>query len=73
MPPEWVTHKATWLSWPHNPNTWPNKPLEPVQATFVEIIRFLVPHEEVHINVTGEQMEQEIRELVKKAALHAIM
>ena len=69
MPPEWVTHKATWLSWPHNPNTWPNKPLEPVQATFVEIIRFLVPHEEVHINVTGEQMEQEIRELVKKSGI----
>lgn len=69
MPPEWAPHKATWLSWPHNPNTWPGKSLEPVWATFIEIIRFLVAHEEVHINVTGEEMEQSIRDLVQKSGI----
>ena len=23
MPAEWAPHAATWLSWPHNAETWP--------------------------------------------------
>ena len=23
-PAEWAPHRATWLSWPHNPETWPD-------------------------------------------------
>jgi agmatine/peptidylarginine deiminase len=23
MPPEWAPHDGTWLSWPHNRETWP--------------------------------------------------
>ena len=23
MPAEWDEHEATWLSWPHDPETWP--------------------------------------------------
>ena len=22
LPAEWERHEATWLSWPHNPETW---------------------------------------------------
>ncbi|MCL4235936.1 MAG: agmatine deiminase family protein [Deltaproteobacteria bacterium] len=25
MPAEWETHEATWLTWPHDPGTWPGK------------------------------------------------
>ncbi|MFW5955474.1 MAG: agmatine deiminase family protein, partial [Rhodothermales bacterium] len=25
MPPEWSRHQATWLSWPHNEETWPEE------------------------------------------------
>ncbi|MDW8467495.1 MAG: agmatine deiminase family protein [Chloroherpetonaceae bacterium] len=69
MPPEWVTHKATWLSWPHNIHTWPEKSMEQIWATFVELVRFLVPHEEVHINTTGTEMEQEVLTLMRKSGI----
>lgn len=68
MPPEWAHHDATWLSWPHNVNSWPGK-FEPVPDVFIEIVRFLCPHEEVHINVTGQEMEDEIRRLVQKSGI----
>lgn len=68
MPPEWAHHDATWLSWPHNVNSWPGK-FEPVPDVFIEIVRFLCPHEEVHINVTGQEMEDEIRRLVRQSGI----
>jgi agmatine deiminase len=68
MPPEWATHDATWLSWPHKEASWPGK-FEPVPQVFIEIVRFLCPHEEVHINVTDDAMEQDIRTLVQKSGI----
>src|SRR5690606_30616434 len=34
MPPEWAPHTATWLSWPHNRETWPGcfEGVEPAMA-----------------------------------------
>jgi len=66
MPPEWTLHKATWLSWPHRPATWPGK-FEPVPALFVEIASWLSSSEEVHINVLDEVMEGEVHALFHKA------
>jgi agmatine deiminase len=62
MPPEWAFHKATWLSWPHRLETWPDK-FEPVPAVFVEIASWLSSSEEVHINVLDEVMERQVRDL----------
>src|SRR5512143_1620338 len=59
MPAEWAPHRGTWLSWPHRESSWPGR-FETVPGVFVEIVRHLVPHEEVHINVTGEAMETNI-------------
>jgi agmatine deiminase len=25
FPPEWAPHEATWLSWPHKQERWPDK------------------------------------------------
>jgi agmatine deiminase len=66
MPAEWAPHRGTWLSWPHRESSWPGK-FEPVPAVFAEIVRHLVPHEEVHINVNGPEMEATVRELLKAA------
>ncbi|MFN8650778.1 MAG: agmatine deiminase family protein [Gemmatimonadales bacterium] len=63
MPAEWVPHRGTWLSWPHRESSWPGK-FGPVPAVFVDIVRHLVPHEEVHINVAGDTMETVVRELL---------
>lgn len=66
MPAEWAPHRGTWLSWPHRESSWPGK-FEPVPGVFVEIVRRLVPQEEVHINVTGPEMEAEVRRLLEEA------
>ena len=64
MPAEWSPHRGTWLSWPHRESSWPGK-FGPVPAVFAEIVRHLVPGEEVHVNVLGPDMEADVRELLR--------
>jgi agmatine deiminase len=66
MPAEWEPHRGTWLSWPHNEATWPDK-FGPVPSIFARMVRHLADHEEVHINVAGSGMEQEVRRLLADA------
>ena len=63
MPPEWWQHRGTWLSWPHRESSWPGK-FQPVPHVFAEMVRLLSPHEEVHINVTGQEMEEAVRAIL---------
>jgi len=63
MPPEWAPHRGTWLSWPHKEASWPGK-FGPVPPIFATMVRYLADHEEVHINVAGPDMEQEVRRLL---------
>ena len=30
-PAEWEPHAATWLAWPHKPNTWPGAHVEAIE------------------------------------------
>ncbi|HTL05267.1 MAG TPA: agmatine deiminase family protein [Gemmatimonadales bacterium] len=60
MPAEWAPHRGTWLSWPHKEASWPGK-FGPVPGIFAAIVAALVPHEEVHINVGDEALEQSAR------------
>jgi agmatine deiminase len=59
-PAEWERHEATWLSWPHNPETWPGC-LAEAQAEYAEIVRALAGRERVRINVRDARMEEEAR------------
>ena len=63
MPAEWAPHRGTWLSWPHKEASWPGK-FGPVPAIFARMVRHLADHEEVHINVAGPGMEQQVRRLL---------
>ncbi|HEU4681354.1 MAG TPA: agmatine deiminase family protein [Gemmatimonadales bacterium] len=63
MPAEWEPHRGTWLSWPHKEASWPGK-FDPVPAIFARMVRHLADNEEVHINVAGPPMEQEVRRLL---------
>jgi agmatine deiminase len=71
MPPEWAPHRATWLSWPHRESSWPGK-FEPVPGVFVEIVKRLVPGEEVHIAVGGEALEDQVRRLLAEAGIASV-
>jgi agmatine deiminase len=59
MPAEWSPHQATWISWPHNPDTWPEV-LEAARDAMTEFVVALAPHEQVHINVQDEAMAKAV-------------
>jgi len=67
MPAEWHPHAATWLSWPRPDGiSFPDRYQE-VLPTFGEIVRTIVPHEPVHINVRSEEVESIARRTVGEA------
>jgi agmatine deiminase len=59
-PAEWEPHRATWLSWPHNTETWPSR-LAAVEDAFCEIVRAISPGEVVEINVLNREMAERVR------------
>jgi len=65
MPAEWAPHRGTWLSWPHKDATWPGG-FEPVPGIFAAMVRELTRGEDVHINVTGPDMEENVRTLLAR-------
>lgn len=63
MPPEWAPHGATWLSWPHNVETWPDE-LQDVELTMARAVVALASGEAVFINVSDEIYERHVRGLL---------
>ena len=66
MPAEWEPHSATWLSWPHNPQTWPGT-LGAVESAMVDIVAALGESERMRINVLDEAHERHAERLLGKA------
>ncbi|HKJ25339.1 MAG TPA: agmatine deiminase family protein [Myxococcota bacterium] len=69
-PAEWEPHAATWLSWPHNLDTWPGC-LDAAEAAFAEMVRALHPHEAVRINVGDAALEARARRALEAAGVDA--
>jgi agmatine deiminase len=66
MPAEWEPHEATWLSWPKDPVTWPDR-VPQVQEIFAQMIEALTAYERVNLLVDDDRAEQEVRQkLVQK-------
>ncbi len=66
MPAEWEPHRATWLAWPHNRETWPDQ-LEIVRDLWTQMIRPLSAEEEVCLLVNDEEVHAEARERLRRA------
>jgi agmatine deiminase len=62
-PAEWEPHASTWVSWPHNPKTWPGK-FEPVPEQFAQFVRLLARYEPVNVLAGGDAVMRVARELV---------
>ncbi|HEY3130415.1 MAG TPA: agmatine deiminase family protein [Acidobacteriota bacterium] len=60
MPPEWHPHSATWLAWPKDPVTWPDRVPE-VQEIFLKMISALAQYETVHLLVDDQATENDVR------------
>jgi agmatine deiminase len=59
MPAEWAPHRATWLSWPRNRETWPTQ-LERVREAWIRMIQALSRYEIVYVLVDDGEMEAEV-------------
>ncbi|MHB8902580.1 MAG: agmatine deiminase family protein [Thermoguttaceae bacterium] len=57
MPAEWEPHAATWLSWPHNRDTWPGR-FDPIPDVWRRMVETLAPGETVHVLASGPALQQ---------------
>jgi len=61
MPAEWHPHAATWLTWPKDPVTWPDR-VPAVQEIFLQFIDALTPHERVCLLVDNADVAGDVRQ-----------
>jgi agmatine deiminase len=66
MPAEWAPHDATWVSWPHNRESWPGV-FAGVEPAMVQFVRALAECEPVYINVLDAEHERHVRKLLSRA------
>jgi agmatine deiminase len=70
MPAEWARHEATWLTWPHCNETWPDTDLDAlVVPAYVAMVRALMEGETVHIACPNEDR---LIDAQKRLASHGI-
>ncbi len=60
MPAEWHRHAATWLSWPKDPETWPDR-VPQAQDIFLKMMAALTPNETVNLLVNDAETEELVR------------
>jgi agmatine deiminase len=68
FPAEFVTHRATWLSWPHKEASWPGK-IDSIYPRYSEFVKYLSLSEQVCINVADQSMEASARLHLEKAGV----
>ena len=61
MPAEWHRHAATWLSWPKDPETWPDR-VPQAEQIFLQMMEALAPHETVNLLVNDDATEKLVRQ-----------
>ncbi len=65
MPAEWAPHAATWITWPKDPITWPDR-IEAAQEIYLQIITLLSPHERVNLLVEDEATQHTVQTQIRK-------
>lgn len=69
MPAEWEEHSATWLAWPHNKDTWPDK-ISNVERSYVEMAKALHSYENVNILINDKNSEFKSRKVLISAGIN---
>jgi agmatine deiminase len=67
MPAEWERHEATWLSWPKNPLTFPEKVIEKVEIIFSQMVEALSKGEKVKILVDDQEASDRVELMMDRA------
>jgi agmatine deiminase len=63
MPAEWEKHKATWLSWPHDTITFPDR-VKKAEWAFIKIIQALHQSEQIELLVLDVPMQTRVQFLL---------
>jgi agmatine deiminase len=67
MPAEWEPHSAIWLSWPHDPVSFPF--LDKAEEAFACFVKEIHDSENVELQVLDEGMQQRATSLLKGAGV----
>lgn len=70
MPAEWHPHSSTWLSWPKDPLTWPDR-VPQVQEIFLRMIQLLAPREHVDLLVDDLSAKEAVLDRLRRLSLPA--
>ncbi|MFW6093635.1 MAG: agmatine deiminase family protein [Pseudomonadota bacterium] len=65
MPAEWAPHRATWLSWPHNRETWPER-LARAEKALAGAVAVLSHREHVYVNVLDAGHAAHVRKVLPR-------
>ena len=65
MPPEWFPHHSTWLAWPKNSTTWPDRVIQ-VQKIYLQLISLLSSHEKIDLLVDKKSTQVSILKQLKE-------
>ena len=71
MPAEWEPHEGTWLSWPKDPVTFPDR-VEKVQNLYCEMMSQLSIGEKVFLLVDDEATKKKVLRKIKNVVIHII-
>jgi agmatine deiminase len=64
MPAEWEKHDATWISWPYDPTTFPDR-VEKAEDVYVQIICYLLKGENVNLVVRSKTVQKKVMAKLK--------
>ncbi|MEW6529037.1 MAG: agmatine deiminase family protein [Candidatus Micrarchaeota archaeon] len=65
MPPEWAPHSATWLSWPSNKITFPERIINKVEDIYCRIISALSHGEKIKLLVNNSAAKEKIQKKLR--------
>ena len=68
FPAEWEKQKATWLSWAHKLESWPEK-FEPVPYVYTNIVKTIARFQHVNINVKDDEMFDDVKSRLLRAGV----
>ena len=68
MQAEWEPHRATWLAWPHNEETWFGR-LAQVEEIFLQMIEALAPEEKICLLVNDAPLRDRVDSLLRRRGI----
>jgi agmatine deiminase len=66
MPAEWAPHRATYMTWPHNLETWPGK-FDPVPAQYAAVVAGLSRFETMRLLIKDAAAAEQAKALLQRA------